>query len=151
MSSQHPPVGAAGRAGAPAPSGPIGPAGIAVRALGAVALGIALAAVAEFAFFVGHAAWLNLLVWTVIGLALGALSRRWSTAIWVDAVVGFAIVFSYSVLGYAGAAPLLTALAPFALIAVVGAAGMAAAGAAGFALGRLRLRLRLRRHRGAAR
>jgi hypothetical protein len=113
--------------------------------------GPSLADETEFVFFVGHAAWLNLLVRAVIGLALGALSRRCSTAIWVDAVVGVAIVFSHSVLGYAGAAPLLTALAlaPFALIALVGAAGMAAAGAAGLALGRLRLRLR--RRRGAAR
>ncbi len=113
------------------------PASIALRALGAVALGVALAAVAEFVFFVGHFAWLNLVVWAVVGIALGALSRRWSTAIWVDAVVGFAIVFSYSVMGYQGSAPLLNALAPFALIALGGALGMAAAGAAGFGLRRL--------------
>jgi len=115
----------------------IGPAGVAARALGAVILGVGLAVVAEFLFFVGHAAWLNLVVWAVIGIALGALSRRWSTAIWMDAVVGFAIVFSYSVLGYQGRAPLVDALAPFALIALVGAAGMAAAGAIGFAVRRL--------------
>ena len=113
------------------------PAGIALRALAAVALGVALAAVAEFLFFVGHFAWLNLVMWAVVGLALGALSRRWSTAIWVDAVVGFAIVFSYAVMGYQGSAPLLNALAPFALIALGGALGMAVAGAAGFGLRRL--------------
>ena len=129
--STHAPASA--RASAPATS----PAGIALRALGAAALGVALAAIAEYLFFVGHAAWLNTIVWAVIGIALGALSRRWSTAIWVDAVVGFAIVFSYSVMGYQGAAPLLTALLPFALIGLVGAAGMAAAGAIGFALRRL--------------
>ena len=66
-----------------------------------------------------------------------ASSRRWSTALWVDAVLGFAIVFSYSVMGYQGAAPLITALAPFALIGLVGAAGMAAAGAAGVAIRQL--------------
>jgi hypothetical protein len=115
----------------------ISPVGIALRALGAVVLGVALAAVAEFLFFVGHFAWLNLVMWAVVGLALGALSRRWSTAIWVDAVVGFALVFSYSVMGYQGSAPLLNALAPFALIALVGAIGMAVAGAAGFGLRRL--------------
>jgi len=129
--STHAPASA--RASAPATS----PTGIALRALGAAALGVALAAIAEYLFFVGHAAWLNTIVWAVIGIALGALSRRWSTAIWVDAVVGFAIVFSYSVMGYQGAAPLLTALLPFALIGLVGAAGMAAAGAIGFALRRL--------------
>src|SRR4051794_12754700 len=107
-------------------------AGIAFLALGAAALGVALAAVAEYLFFVGHAAWLNTIVWAVIGIALGALSTRWSTAIWVDAVVGFAIVFSYSVMGYQGAAPVLGAVAPFALIGLVGAAGMAIAGALGF-------------------
>jgi hypothetical protein len=113
------------------------PAGIALRALGAVALGVALAAVAEFLFFVGHLAWLNLVVWAVVGLALGALSRRWSTAIWVDAVVGFAIVFGYSVMGYQGSAPLLNALGPFALLALGGALGMAVAGVVGFAVRRL--------------
>jgi len=129
--STHAPASA--RASAPATS----PTGIALRALGAAALGVALAAIAEYLFFVGHAAWLNTIVWAVVGIALGALSRRWSTAIWVDAVVGFAIVFSYSVMGYQGAAPLLNALVPFALIGLVGAAGMAAAGAFGFALRRL--------------
>ena len=127
----------------------IGPAGVAARALGAVILGVALAAVAEFLFFVGHAAWVNLIVWAVIGIALGALSRRWSTAIWMDAVVGFAIVFSYSVMGYQGAAPLTAALAPFALIALLGAAGMAAAGVVGFALGFAVRRLRARGDRTA--
>lgn len=107
------------------------PADFALRALGAAVLGVGLAAVAEFLFFVGHAAWLNLLVWAAIGIALGALSRRWSTAIWVDAVVGFAIVFGYSVMGYQGSAPLVNALAPFALLGLVGSAGMAAAGAVG--------------------
>ena len=115
----------------------LGPAGIALRVLGAVAVGVALAAVAEFLFFVGPGSWLNLIVWAVVGLALGALSRRWSTAIWVDAVVGFALVFGYSVMGYQASAPLLNALAPFAMIALVGAVGMAGAGAAGFAVRRL--------------
>lgn len=108
-----------------------------LRVLGAAILGVGLAAVAEFLLFVGPGSSLNLVVWAVIGIALGALSRRWSTAIWVDAVVGFAIVFSYSIMGYQGSAPLMTALAPFALIALGGAAGMAAAGAAGFAVKRL--------------
>jgi len=111
--------------------------GVALRILAAAALGVALAAVAEYLFFVGRGSWLNLVVWGVVGLALGALSKRWSTAIWVDAVVGFAIVFTYSVLGYQGAGPIIGALAPFALIALVGAAGMAASGAAGFALRKL--------------
>ncbi len=115
----------------------ISPAGIALRTLGAVVLGVALAAIAEFLFFVGHFAWLNLVVWAVVGLALGVLSRRLSTAIWVDAIVGFAIVFSYSVMGYQGSAPLLNALVPFALIALGGALGMAVAGAAGFGVRRL--------------
>jgi hypothetical protein len=115
----------------------IGPAGVALRAVGAAILGVGLAAVAEFLFFVGHAAWLNLVVWAVIGLAIGALSKRWSTAIWVDAVVGFAIVFSYSVMGYQGSAALVTALAPFALIGLVGAVGMGVAGAVGFAVRRV--------------
>jgi len=119
------------------PPSRLGAAGVALRILGAVALGVALAAVAEYLFFVGRGSSLNLVVWGVVGLAVGALSRRWSTAIWVDAVVGFAIVFTYSVLGYQGAAPLLGALVPFAGIALVGAVGMAAAGAAGFAVRRL--------------
>ena len=123
---------------APDPESPTtSPAATLLRALGAAVLGVGLAAIAEYLFFVGHAAWLNTIVWAVIGLAIGALSKRWSTAIWVDAVVGFAIVFSYSVMGYQGAAPLLNALLPFALIGLLGAAGMAVAGALGFGLRRL--------------
>jgi hypothetical protein len=115
----------------------LGATAIVLRALGAGVLGVVLAAIAEYLFFVSRGSWLNLVVWAVVGLVLGALSKRWPTAIWVDAVVGFAIVFTYSVLGYRGAAPLVGALAPFAAIALVGAVGMAAAGAAGFALRRL--------------
>src|SRR3954467_13034995 len=100
----------------PPATGPAGVKGVALRALGAALLGVGLAAIAEYLFFVGHAAWLNTVVWAVIGIAVGALSRRWSTAIWLDAVVGFAIVFSYSVMGYQGTAPLLNALPAFALI-----------------------------------
>lgn len=113
------------------------PAGIALRAAAAVVLGVLLAAVAQFVFFVGAAAWLNLIVWAVTGLAIGAASRRRSTAVWVDAVLGFTIVVGYSIMGYASSAPVLGALAPFALIAVLGALGMAATGLAGHSCRRL--------------
>ncbi len=112
-------------------------AGIAVRAAVAVALAVLLATIAHFFFFVGDTAWLNLIVWAAVGLAIGAASRRRSTAIWVDAMIGFAIVFSYSIMGYASSAPLLGALAPFALIALLGALGMAATGLAGHSCRRL--------------
>lgn len=116
--------------------------GVAARILGAAALGVALAAVAEYLFFVGPGSWFNLVVWAAVGIVVGALSRRWSTAIWMDAVVGFAIVFTYSVLGYRGAAPLAGAVLPFAGIALVGAAGMAVAGIVGSAMRRLVVRSR---------
>ncbi|MDP9095980.1 MAG: hypothetical protein M3N26_05410 [Pseudomonadota bacterium] len=106
-------------------------AGIAVRAAAAVGLAVLLATTAHLFFFAGDIAWLNLIVWAVVGLAMGAASRRRSTAIWVDAVIGFTIVFSYSIMGYASNAPLLGALAPFALVALLGALGMAAAGLTG--------------------
>jgi hypothetical protein len=139
---QPSPPAASASSPSPAPPAParLGAAGIVLRIVGAAALGVALAAVAEYLFFVGRGSSFNLVVWGVVGLVIGVLSRRWSTAIWADAVVGFAIVFTYSVLGYQGVAPLLGALLPFAGIALVGAAGMAAAGAAGFGIRRLVMR-----------
>jgi hypothetical protein len=114
------------------------PAGIALRAAAAVLLGILLAAVAEYLFFVGDLAWLNLVVWAAVGVAVGAASRRWSTALWMDALLGFTLVLSYSIMGYRAGAPLLGALLPFAAIALIGAFGMAGAGAVGHALRRFR-------------
>jgi len=139
---QPSPPAASASSPSPAPVRParLGAAGIVLRIVGAAALGVALAAVAEYLFFVGRGSSFNLVVWGVVGLVIGVLSRRWSTGIWADAVVGFAIVFTYSVLGYQGVAPLLGALLPFAGIALVGAAGMAAAGAAGFGIRRLVMR-----------
>lgn len=95
---------------------------------GAVALGVALAAIAQFAFFVGPFAWLNLVFWALIAIVLGFILRTWATAIAVCAVIGFTIVVSYSIMGYHGSAPLSKALPAFAVLGVTGAIGMAAGG-----------------------
>jgi hypothetical protein len=110
------------------------PAGIALRVAATVLLGILLATVAEYLFFVGDLAWLNLIVWAAVGVVIGAASLRWSTALWMDALLGFTLVLSYSIMGYQASAPLLGALLPFAAIALIGALGMAGAGAVGHAL-----------------
>ncbi|NEN04683.1 hypothetical protein G3T36_02255 [Diaminobutyricibacter tongyongensis] len=96
---------------------------------GAVVFGAALAAIAEFAFFVGPLAWLNLVFWGLIAIVLGFVLRTWAMAIAVCAVLGFTIVVSYSIMGYHGSAPLSNALSAFAVLGVAGAIGMAAAGA----------------------
>ena len=100
--------------------------------------GVALAAIAEFAFFVGPLAWLNLVFWALIAIVLGFVLRTWAMAIAVCAVLGFTIVVSYSIMGYHGTAPLSNALSVFAVLGVAGAIGMAAAGAAGHLVRRLR-------------
>lgn len=108
-----------------------GPLRVVANVLLAVLLGAALAALASFVFFVGTLASLNLVVWAVIGLGIGLIARTWRQTILDCAIVGFTIVVSYSILGYQGAASLVTAIPVFALIALAGAVGMAAAGAIG--------------------
>jgi hypothetical protein len=95
----------------------------------AVLLGMALAAIAYFLFFLAPLAGLNLIVWAIVAFAIGFFDRTWRMTIVDCAIVGFSIVFSYSILGYQGAGSLLAAIPAFALIAVAGAAGMTAAGA----------------------
>jgi len=101
------------------------------RLAGSVALGVALAAVAYFVFFVGSWAWLNLLVWAAVGCVVGRIARTWPAAVVNSAAVGFTIVLSYSIMGYQGEAPLRSEILPFSIIAVLGAVGMAVAGALG--------------------
>lgn len=107
-----------------------------------IASGVLFAAIAEFAFFVGSTAWLNLFVWAGAGIAIGAAAGAWSRAIWFNAILGFALVLSYSIMGYRAAAPLLGAIVPFIVIALFGALGMATAGIVGQAIRRLRRRRR---------
>ena len=105
---------------------------------GAVVFGVVLAAVAEFAFFVAPFAWLNLVFWAIIAIAIGFVLRTWAMAIAVCAVLGFTIVLGYSVMGFHGSAPLVNAFPAFAGLGVVGAIGMGAAGAIGHLLRRAR-------------
>ncbi|MFI5062145.1 MAG: hypothetical protein ACHP7F_11905 [Actinomycetales bacterium] len=105
---------------------------------GAVACGVALAAVAEFAFFARPLAWLNLVFWAIIAIVFGFVLRTWPMAIAVCAVLGFTIVVSYSIMGYHASAPLSKALFAFLVLGVVGAIGMGAGGAVGHLVRRSR-------------
>lgn len=97
--------------------------------LGAAVLGLALAALAYFVFFVTPLASLNLVVWAVVAGVIGFVAPTRRLAILDSAIVGFSIVFSYSILGYQGSASLLSAIPVFALLAVAGALGMVAVAA----------------------
>jgi hypothetical protein len=105
----------------------------------AALIGAVLALVALYLFFHGPLVWLNLVVWALVAGIIGFSVSTWRLSILDSAIVGFAIVFSYSILGYQGAGSLLAAIPVFALIAVAGAAGTAAMGALGH-LVRTRLR-----------
>jgi hypothetical protein len=114
------------------------------RVLGSVApfvaaalFGVFLAVIAQYLFFVEPPAWLNLVVWTIIAVSVGMTLRTWAMTISICAVIGFSIVFTYSMTGYHANAPLLAAVPLFALLAIAGAIGMAAGGAIGHLLRRL--------------
>lgn len=93
-----------------------------------------LALVAHYWFFTGTVAWMNLVLWGAIAVSIGLASRSWRTTILACAISGFAIVFTYSIAGYQGNAPLPRALPAFLVLAIVGAAGMATGGAFGHLL-----------------
>ncbi|MEO6532028.1 MAG: hypothetical protein ABIO06_00485 [Pseudolysinimonas sp.] len=97
----------------------------------AALLGSVLAAIAYYLFFTGSWAWLNLIVWAVVAATTGFILRTWRLSILDCAIIGFAIVFTYSILGYQGSSSLLAVLPAFALIALVGALGTTAMGLVG--------------------
>ena len=105
--------------------------------VGAALFGVILAAVAQYLFFVGALAWVNLVVCTIIAISVGVTLHSWAMTISFCAVIGFSIVFSYSMAGFHANAPLLTAVPLFAVLAIAGAFGMSAGGAVGHLLRRL--------------
>ena len=105
--------------------------------LGAALIGVVLAAIAHYWFFVGTFAWVNLVLWAIIAIAVGAAARTWAMTISVSAIIGFCIVLVYSLLGYHATAPLPTVEPAFAVLSIVGALGMAVASATGHQLGQL--------------
>ena len=99
--------------------------------IGVALSGVILAAIAQYLLFVGTLAWLNLIVWTIVAISIGLALRDWAMTTSVCAVLGFSIVFAYSIMGYKATAPLSTALPVFAVLAFIGALGMVTAGALG--------------------
>jgi hypothetical protein len=106
--------------------------------VGAALAGALLAVIAGYWFFLGNLAWLNLVLWALIAVVIGAALRTWGITNAVCAVLGFSIVVTYSLLGYGGVAPLYTVLPAFGLFGIFGAIGMTAGGAVGHLLRRLR-------------
>lgn len=102
----------------------------------AAVLGVVLAGIAYSLFFTGGLAWLNLVLWAAIAFAVGAASRSIAGAIATTATMGFAIVLTYSILGYQASRPLVVALPLFAVVALLGAMAMAGAAALGHAIRR---------------
>lgn len=84
----------------------------------AILVGAILGVIGARYLFVGS--WLSLVPWSIAGLALGYRARPGG---WVRAggAYGFALLLAFMIAGYTGAAPLLTRLPFFAIIAVVGA------------------------------
>jgi hypothetical protein len=114
---------------------------VAALLVGAALAGALLAVIAGYWFFLGSLVWLNLVLWALIAVMIGAALRTWPITIAVCAVLGFSIVVTYSVLGYAGAAPLYTVLPAFAVLGIGGALGMTGGGTVGQLLRRLQRRL----------
>ena len=81
---------------------------------------------------------LSLVVWAVAGVALGLCCPTGRLAAAVGALFGFVLAFTFMVAGYDGAAPLVTRLAPFAVLGLVGAGCGAAAAWVGHVLRRRR-------------
>lgn len=90
-----------------------------VKFFSAAVIGVVLGIVGSRIILVGSA-W-SLLVWGVIGLALGWWAVRMSRALLNGAAYGFSLAFAFMLAGYSGTAPILMRVFPFALIGLVGA------------------------------
>lgn len=101
-----------------------------MRGLVAVLAGAALGVIGARYLFVGS--WLSLIPWGIAGLALGLWCTTLRQAISVGAAFGFAVAFVFMIAGYAGAAPVVTRLLPFAALGAVGAVCGLALGAIGY-------------------
>lgn len=83
------------------------------------AAGAVLGVVGARLLFVGSA--LSLIPWGLVALGLGLWSSSPRQAVIVGASYGFVLAFVFMVAGYGGEAPLVSRLAPFALLGCVGA------------------------------
>ena len=101
----------------------------------ATLVGVVLGVIGARVLFVGSG--LSLIPWSIVGMALGAWCSSLGETLSVGAVFGFVLAFVFMVAGYAGAAPLLTRVLPFAALGVVGAVFGMVVGLVGFYLGRL--------------
>ena len=77
-----------------------------------------------------------LIVWSVVGLALGWLSASYKAAAACGAIYGFALSYVFMLAGYDGTAPISTKLLPFVLFGLIGAVCGAVLATAGRALPR---------------
>ena len=103
------------------------------RLAGSAAAGVALGLLASRLLFLQAA---TLIPWALAGLLIGALCRSSREALAAGAVYGFALGFSFTASGYAGADPILGKLPFFALLGAVSAVFGAALGVAGLWLAR---------------
>lgn len=62
-----------------------------------------------------------LLPWAIIGLLLGIFSKTRQSALVNGAAYGFAVAYVFMLAGYQGMAPLVTKLAPFIILGLIGA------------------------------
>ena len=85
----------------------------------AVIVGAALGAVSAHSLIA--TSWLCLIPWGVAGLLLGWWSRGRRQALWGGALYGFCISFAFLVAGYQGSAPVMSHVAAFSILSLVGA------------------------------
>ena len=90
-----------------------------IKAVSALILGGILGTLGARYLFVGSAH--SLIPWSLAGLLLGYWCKSRKEAVIIGILYGFALVFSFMLAGYQGVAPLVTRIAPFAVLGLVGA------------------------------
>ena len=102
-----------------------------IRLFISIVVGAFLGIVGSRLLFVGS--WLSLIPWGVIGLAIGAISRKAER--WLNGgLFGFCLTVAFMVAGYSGADPVMTKLPFFILLGAFGAACGIALALVGFLL-----------------
>ena len=88
------------------------------KLLVAALIGALLGGIISKYLFVGS--FLNLVLWGVVGIAIGWWSNSKKQSILNVGVYGFVLSFIFMFVGYAGAAPIITRIPFFAVLGLVG-------------------------------
>lgn len=64
---------------------------------------------------------LSLIPWAIASLAFGYFATNMRQALGIGATFGFALAYTFMLVGYGGSEPIITRLAPFILLGIIGA------------------------------